>query len=68
MGGGIHYVANDLYTGLSNKKVYPYLSSIFEVDGIKYVPVSPSERTCDAIDCIYTGEPYEIKINKKSQL
>ena len=65
VGGDIHYVANDLYTGLSNKKVYPYLSSIFEVDGIKYVPVSPSERTCDAIDCAYTGEPYEVKINKK---
>ena len=63
--GSIHYVANDLYTGLSNKKVYPYLSSIFEVDGIKYVPVSPSERICDAIDCTYTGEPYEFKINKK---
>ena len=65
MKGGIHYVANDLYTDLSNKKVYPYLSSIFEVDGVKYVPVSPSERTCDAIDCAYTGEPYEVKINKK---
>ncbi|WP_449019744.1 leucine-rich repeat domain-containing protein [Prevotella jejuni] len=65
MEGSIQYVANDLYTGLSNKKVYPYLSSIFEVDGIKYVPVSPSERTCDAIDCTYTGEPYELKINKK---
>ena len=63
--GSIHYVANDLYTSLSYKKVYPYLSSIFEVDGIKYVPVSPSERTCDAIDCAYTGEPYEVKINKK---
>ena len=35
------------------------------MDGIKYVPVSPSERTCDAIDCAYTGEPYEVKINKK---
>ena len=63
--GGIHYVANNLYTGLFNKKVYPYLSSIFEVNGIKYFPVSPSERTCDALDCIYTGEPYEVKINKK---
>ena len=51
--------------GLSNKKVYPYLSSIFEVNGVKYVPVSPSERTCDALDCIYTGDPYEVKINKK---
>ncbi len=61
--GRIHYVANDMYTGLSNKKVYPYLSSIFEVDGIKYVPVSPSERICDAIDCTYTGD--ELKINKK---
>ena len=63
--GGIHYVANNLYTGLFNKKVYPYLSSIFEVNGVKYVPVSPSERTCDALDCIYTGDPYEVKINKK---
>ena len=35
------------------------------MDGIKYVPASPSERTCDAIDCAYTGEPYEVKINKK---
>ena len=65
MKGSIHYVANDLYKSLSNKKVYPYLSSIFEVNGIKYVPVSLSERTCDAIDCAYTGEPYEVKINKK---
>ena len=63
--GAIHYVANNLYTGLFGKKVYPYLSSIFEVNGVKYVPVSPSERTCDALDCIYTGDPYEVKINKK---
>jgi len=61
--GKVHYVANDLYTSLSNTKVYPYLSSIFEVGGIKYVPVSPSDRTCDAIDCIYTGEPYNVEIN-----
>jgi small conductance mechanosensitive channel len=26
---------------------------MFEVKGIRYVPVSPSERTCDAIDCTY---------------
>ena len=63
MKGGIHYVANNLYTDLLNKKVYPYLSSIFEVNGVKYVPVS--ERTCDALYCIYTGDPYEVKINKK---
>jgi hypothetical protein len=51
--GAVNYVANDLYTSLSNKTVYPFLSSIFEVGGVKYVPVSPSERTCDAIDCVY---------------
>ena len=53
--GKINYVANDKYTSLSNVKIYPYLSSMFEVDGVKYVPVSPSERTCHAIDCAYNG-------------
>ena len=48
-----NYVANESYTELSNKTVYPYLSSIFETGGLKYVPVSPSDRTCDAIDCSY---------------
>lgn len=52
-GGTVNYVANEQYTSLSNKTVYPFLSSMFEVDGVKYVPVSPSERTCDAIDCAY---------------
>lgn len=51
--GTVNYVANDQYTSLSNKTVYKFLSSTFEVDGVKYVPVSPSERTCDAIDCTY---------------
>ena len=49
----VNYVANNQYTSLSNVTIYPYLSSMFEVGGIKYVPVSPSERTCDAIDCAY---------------
>ena len=48
-----NYVANESYTELSNKAVYPYLSSMFETGGLKYVPVSPSERTCAAIDCSY---------------
>ncbi len=54
----IHYVGNDSYTRISSsqKKVYPFLSSMFEVNGIKYVPVSPSERTCDAIDCTYSSD------------
>ena len=51
--GMINYVSNDLYTELNNIKVYPYLSSMFEVDGVKYVLVNPSERTCDAVDCVY---------------
>ena len=51
--GSINYVANDNYSGLSDKTIYPYLSSMFEVNGIKYVPVNPSARTCDAIDCAY---------------
>ena len=59
-----HYVANDLYTGLSGVTIYPYLSSMFEVDGIKYVPVSPSERTCDAIDCAYDSTATNINIGK----
>ena len=51
--GSVNYVANTSYKSLDNVKVYPYLSSLFEVGGIKYVPTSPSERTCEAIDCAY---------------
>ena len=50
--GAVNYVSNEQYN-INNKVVYPFLSSYFEVDGIRYVPVSPSERTCDAIDCTY---------------
>ena len=56
-------MANDQYTKLSNKTVYPLLSSTFEVDGIKYVPVSMSERTCDAIDCTYDSTIDNITID-----
>ena len=51
--GRINYVANEGYNNLSGVDIYPYLSSMFEVDGVKYVPVSPSERTCDVIDFSY---------------
>lgn len=61
--GTVNYVANDQYTSLSNKIVYPFLSSIFEVDGVKYVPVSPSDRTCDAIDCVYDNSAADTKIS-----
>ena len=42
--------------------VYPFLSSMFEVNGIKYVPVSPSERTCDAIDCAFDSTAADVSI------
>ena len=57
-------MANNLYTKLSNATVYPFLNSMFEVDGIKYVPVSPSERTCDAIDCMYDTSAENINIGE----
>ena len=60
----INYVANDQYSGLSNVEMYPYLSSIFEAGGVKYVPVSPAERTSDAIDCVYGSTAVDINIEK----
>ncbi len=62
--GTYNYVSNDQYTSIKSdiKTIYPYLSSCFIVDGVKYVPVSPSERTCEAIDCIYGDEAESIKI------
>ena len=51
--GIINYVSNDRFTRLVNKRVYPNLSSLFEVDGVKYAIINPSQRTCDAIDCVY---------------
>lgn len=62
--GIMNYAANDAYGTSYNTKVYPFLSSIFEVDGIKYVPVNPSERTCDAIDCVYNESAETISIEK----
>ena len=64
LAGKINYVANEQYGSMSNKKVYKYLSSMFEVDGITYVPVNPSERTCDVIDCNYDSTLTDIKINE----
>ena len=65
MGGVINYVANNQYTSLNSfTRVYPFLSSMFEVNGVKYVPVSPSERTCDAIDCAYNESAEKINIGE----
>ena len=60
----VHYVSNDLYTNLNKVKVYPYLSYIFTVDGVKYVPVNPSQRTCDAIDCLHDNSAEKIIVGK----
>lgn len=58
----MNYVSNNQFS-LSNQKVYPFLSSRFEVDNVVYVPVSPSERTCDVIDCNYAPTSTEITID-----
>ena len=63
--GSINYVSNTRYTELSNVIRYSSLSSIFEVDGIRYVPVNPSARTCDAIDCTYDESVDSINIGEK---
>ena len=62
--GEINYVSNDLFTKFKNKLIYPLLSSMFEVDGVKYIPVSMSERTCDAFDCLYNNTSSNINIGK----
>ncbi len=60
--GKVNYVANrnyDLYT----RYVYDHLSSLFEVDGVIYVPVNPSERTCDVIDAKYSESVKDLNLN-----
>ena len=64
LSGSVNYVSNEQYYNISNKQVYPFLSSYFDADGIRYVPVSPSERTCDAIDCLYDESVENINIGK----
>lgn len=61
--GEINYVSNDQFK-LDYCFVYKYLSSLFVVDGIRYVPVSPSDHTCDAIDCIYDESAENINIGE----
>ena len=64
--GLFNYVANDLYTSFNENtmRIYPYLSSVFNVDGVKYIPVNPSERTCDVIDCTYEEDIEKVSINQ----
>lgn len=60
--GNVNYVSNEEYN-IKNQIVYKFLSSYFDVDGIRYVPVSPSERICDAIDCVYDKSAANTKIS-----
>ena len=62
LAGKINYIPNNQYS-LTNAYVYPFLSSMFETDGAKYIPISPSERTCDVIDCIYDSTNLQIAID-----
>ncbi len=62
VGATINYVSNNQYS-FSNQIVYPSLSSKFEVDNVVYVPVSPSERTCDVIDCNYNPTSKTVTID-----
>lgn len=59
-----NYTSNEMYDFGRDIKpiVYPFLSSMFEVDGVIYVPTSPSERTCDVIDCNYYATDDEVVI------
>ena len=59
--GAINYVANEEYN-IDNKVVYPFLSSYFDVDGIRYLPVSLSDKTCDAIDCVHDESVENLQI------
>ena len=52
IGAKEHYVSNNLYNRIT-MNIYPLLSSMFAVDGVKYVPTSMAERTCEAIDAVY---------------
>ncbi len=49
-----HYAALD----------YPFLSSMFSVDGLVYVPVSPSDKTCDVVDCEYSSQSTNLTVPK----
>ena len=60
----VNYVSNDQYS-LNNQLQYQFLSSKFTVNGAIYVPVSPSERTCDVVDCDYSLQNGDIIIGDK---
>lgn len=58
----ISYAMNNSYETIENIKIYPLLSSRFDVDGTIYVPVNVAQRTCDIIDCNYDDTSEAINI------
>ncbi len=62
--GKMNYVSNEKYRFGSKTKtcIYPLLSSMFSVNGIKYVPTSLADRTCEAIDAVYNESSTLTKI------
>ncbi|MBR4264112.1 MAG: leucine-rich repeat protein [Paludibacteraceae bacterium] len=66
LAGLITYVGNTNYQSeynvLGTQRVYPNLNSYFTVDGIVYALSNPSKRTCDIIDCDYSGATTEFTI------
>ena len=68
LSGRITYVGNTNYQSgysvLGTQRVYTNLNSYFSVDGIVYALVNPSQRTCDIIDCDYSGATTEFFIGK----
>ncbi|MBR5482123.1 MAG: hypothetical protein IKU85_10595 [Bacteroidaceae bacterium] len=62
--GKINYVANRQYNefGKGEIHIYEFLSSMFFVNGVRYVPVNPFERTCDIIN--YAGDNTSLNIGK----
>ena len=52
LNGKINYVANNNYKYLNNIVVTQFLSSKFEVDGMVFIPLNLSERTCCVVDDI----------------
>ena len=64
LAAGVHYVANDQYS-FYNQFCYPFLSYMFTIDGIVYVPISPADHTCDIIDCSYLPDYNSVVISEK---
>ena len=64
--GRITYVGNTNYQSgydvLGTQRVYSNLNSYFSVDGVVYALLNPSQRTCDIIDCDYSGATTEFSI------